>query len=402
MKVLFLTLVNIEAFNIQGIYTDLLRTFRNKAHKVTVVCPRERRTGLETVLFDKEDIQFLCIKTGNITQTSFLEKGIMTAFMPWLFIRAIKKYLKTETFDLILYSTPPVTFEKVIQYVSTPNNIKYLLLKDIWPQGLVDLEVFKNRGILYRYFKKKEERLYQISDYIGCMSEANVTYITEHNSFVDYHKVEICPNSIIPKCVEIDQNRVQSLRKKHNLPMDKILFIYGGNLGKPQGIDHIMSCLQICADCKNAYFVIVGSGTEFDRLKQFLEEQRFKNVQLLYQLPKEDYDLLVNSCDIGLIFLDHRFTIPNFPSRVLSYMQASMPVVACTDPKTDIGKTIEKKRFGYWCESDDAKQFRKIIDQICHNKEALDILGKNARVCLEQNYSVDQSYEIIMKHLTER
>lgn len=35
------------------------------------------------------------------------------------------------------------------------------------------------------------------------------------------------------------------------------------------------------------------------------------NVSLFPRLPKEDYDALVQSCDIGLIFLDHRFQIPN-------------------------------------------------------------------------------------------
>lgn len=57
--------------------------------------------------------------------------------------------------------------------------------------------------------------------------------------------------------------------------------------------------------------------------------------------------MLANSCDVGLIFLDNRFTIPNFPSRLLSYMQASMPVLAATDVNTDIGKVIEEGKFGF-------------------------------------------------------
>ena len=42
---------------------------------------------------------------------------------------------------------------------------------------------------------------------------------------------------------------------------------------------------------------------------------------------KEDYELMISACDVGLIFLDHRFTIPNFPSRLLAYMQAGLPVL---------------------------------------------------------------------------
>ena len=61
-------------------------------------------------------------------------------------------------------------------------------------------------------------------------------------------------------------------------------------------------------------------------------------------LPKNEYDRLVAACDIGLIFLDHRFTIPNFPSRLLSYLNASIPVFACTDTVSDIGKIIVEER----------------------------------------------------------
>ena len=72
----------------------------------------------------------------------------------------------------------------------------YLLLKDIFPQNAVDLGMFSKGGLLYRMFRKKEERLYQLSDYIGCMSPANVDYILRHNREVDIHRVEVCPNSI--------------------------------------------------------------------------------------------------------------------------------------------------------------------------------------------------------------
>lgn len=62
--------------------------------------------------------------------------------------------------------------------------------------------------------------------------------------------------------------------------------------------------------------------------------------------------------------MDHRFTIPNFPSRVLSYMQAKIPVLACTDSNTDIGKIIEEAGFGSWCESNDVNGFVECVNKI--------------------------------------
>lgn len=68
------------------------------------------------------------------------------------------------------------------------------------------------------------------------MSQANVEYVIKHNPEVDPNIVEICPNSIevVDKSVDIEMRKI--IRLKYEIPLDKTVFVYGGNLGKPQGI----------------------------------------------------------------------------------------------------------------------------------------------------------------------
>ena len=42
MNVIFLTIVRIQDIEERGIYTDLMRQFRNEGHQVYIVCPVER------------------------------------------------------------------------------------------------------------------------------------------------------------------------------------------------------------------------------------------------------------------------------------------------------------------------------------------------------------------------
>jgi glycosyltransferase involved in cell wall biosynthesis len=204
-------------------------------------------------------------------------------------------------------------------------------------------------------------------------------------------------NSIAPSNSVRDSKKVQEIKVKYNIPNGKTVFIYGGNLGKPQGIDFLIECLKSNKDNEQVYFLIAGSGTEFNKLKNYFDNEKPINAKLFTQLPKIDYEILANSCDVGLIFLDKRFTIPNFPSRILSYMQASMPVLAATDVNTDVGKVIEEGEFGFWCESSDVNEFNKNVQQLC-NPELRKKMGINARQYLENNYTSSHSYEIIMKH----
>lgn len=60
----------------------------------------------------------------------------------------------------------------------------YLLLKDIFPQNAVDMGMLSKtglKGLLYKFFRTKEKKLYTLTDYISCMSPANVQYALKHN-----------------------------------------------------------------------------------------------------------------------------------------------------------------------------------------------------------------------------
>jgi len=178
-------------------------------------------------------------------------------------------------------------------------------------------------------------------------------------------RVEVFPNCIELQDVSVTAQERAALREKYGIPQGRKVFVYGGNLGKPQGIPFIIECLKALEGETDAYILIVGSGTEYGKLEEFFRTAKPRNMKLMSHLPKDDYDGMIAACDVGLIFLDDRFTIPNFPSRLLAYMQAGLPVVACTDPNTDIGKVIVEGGFGWWCRANDAAAFADVIRQAC-------------------------------------
>jgi len=397
MNILFISTGNLEDFNRNGMYVDLLKEFKKNDHNLYVLSTRERKYKLPTVLEENDGVHFLKVKTGNFKKVKTIEKGISTLSIEPLFLRAVKKYYADVKFDLVLYTTPPITFTRVVKYIKKRDNAKsYLMLKDIFPQNAVDLNVIGANGIIHKLFKRKERKLYEVSDYIGCMSSANVEYLLRNNSNID-SVTEVCPNTVTPIDYSDNQKAITSIRNKYNLPLNKSIFIYGGNLGKPQGVDFLIECIKKNEENKNEFFLIIGSGTEFHKIKEFFQKEEPNNAKLLESIPKVDYDQLVYSCDVGLIFLDKRFTIPNFPSRLLSYMQASMPVLSATDPNTDIGDIIEKGKFGYSCISDNVERFNDLVIRLS-DKNSQEIMGKNARKYLEENYTSKHSYDIIMSH----
>ncbi|MDO5478759.1 MAG: glycosyltransferase family 4 protein, partial [Clostridia bacterium] len=367
MNILFVSISGLPNMESHSISLDLIHELTALGHKVYAVCANERRNKKPTTLSEEAGCKVLRVKVGNNKNTNIIEKGISNLMLPYQYIAAIKKYFSDVKFDLVLYPTPPVTQVKTVDFIKKRDNAKnYLLLKDIFPQNAVDIGMMTKTGpksVIYKMFRKKEEKLYAVSDFIGCMSEANREYLIKHNPGLDESKIHINPNSIEVQEVVKDEEKIKEIKAKYNIPENAVTFIYGGNLGRPQGIPFIIKCLKANAGKEDRFFVICGKGTEYPKLKAYVEAEKPSNVLLLNGLPKEEYEVFVKAFDIGLIFLDHRFTIPNFPSRLLSYMQSSMPVLSCTDPNTDVGKVIEEGGFGWSCESNSVEAFTDAVDK---------------------------------------
>ena len=117
MNILFLSLVDFESLETQNIYSDLLRKFLKEGNKIFAISPIERRKKKNTYIIKKRNHQILKLKIGNIQKINVVEKGISTMQIENQCIKAIKKYYSDVRFDLILYSTPPITFVKVIEFI---------------------------------------------------------------------------------------------------------------------------------------------------------------------------------------------------------------------------------------------------------------------------------------------
>ena len=422
MNILYLTMTRFGDGSGHNVHLDLMRKFRQEGHEVYVVFPIERGLALtpsgnvEThgrasswrkvkggMLLEYDRMHILAVRTLRLQKANIVEKGIGQLMVGRLYQRAFERCFGRVKFDLITYSTPPITLVGMVKWAKkrNPQAMTYLQLKDIFPQNAVDMGMLSThgiKGILYRRFRRMECELYGVSDWIGCMSPANVRYLVEHNPNVCPDRVEICPNSMeVPVCRDAPAHVSMGVRQKYGLPEDRPLILYGGNLGKPQGIPFLIECLKANCERDDCHFVIVGNGVDYPLLEQWCATSHPLNVTLLQRLPIADYDELVASCDVGLIFLDYRFTIPNYPSRLLNCLLAHKPVIACTDPNCDTGTIAESNGYGFYCPSNSVNHFTQTLDRMLRSD--IKAMGERGYQFFLENYTVECSYGAIMRHL---
>lgn len=404
MNILFLTIIKIDSIAERSIYADLMRQFVAEGHDVYIVCPLERRYLGNQLLREEGHCRILHVPSLNLQKTGLIEKGIGTLLLEGNFLKSIKKEFAGVRFDMVLYSTPPITFSKVISYIKKRDKaFSYLLLKDIFPQNAVDMGFLGKNNPLTMYFRWKEKLLYRLSDKIGCMSHANVEYVLRHNLFLKQHEVEENPNSIeVTELVKPTAEEKLAFRERYAIPKDALVCFYGGNLGKPQGIDFLVEVLRSNGQNSRIYFLIVGSGTEFEKVKAVADDPSVTNVKVLQHLPVPEYNAMLRHGDLGLIFLDSNFTIPNFPSRLLAYLQCAMPVLAATDENTDVGKVIVKNTCGFWVKAGRLEKFNEVLGICVADVDRLAEMGKNGYELLKEVYRVSRSAALIINAYNAR
>ena len=394
MKILFLLLKHEK----NNLYDELVQEFVERGNEVYIATIIERKYNLETNLFKENEIEILKIKTGNMFEVRFIEKGLTTLSLGYLFKKNIDKYWGNVKFDLVISHTPPITFTPVIKWLKQKYNIKsYLILRDIFPQNAKDLGIIKNK-FLFDFFRYKEKQLYKYSDYIGCMSEGNINFLKNQDPEIENSKFHILRNwgKIKPK-FEYNKNII---RKKYAYEEDDFIVVFGGNMGRPQGLEFLLQLAEKNLTNNNIKFLFIGKGSEKEKLKNIVKTKELKNVRFIDFIPRDDYEKLISACDVGIVSLHSCFTIPNIPSKTIDYFKLSLPILAFTDKNTDYPIILEKEaKGGLACFYGELENAQNKLILLYQDKNFKKILGMNGRKYYEKYLGVDKAYEIIIKEI---
>jgi len=378
-----------------NLHSDLAEEFRNKGHQVYVATLLEKKINQNTYIERVKELNILRVRAGDWFNTnSVIKKGLTTVTIAYYFKKAIQKYFNNIKFDLVIYPTPPITFTPVVKYLKQRDKCaSYLILRDIFPQNVRDLGLLNN-PLLYDYFRLKEKQLYNISDYIGCMSKGNIKYVLDHND-IDKSKLEILYNW--GKVFYNNQVIAVDYKKKYGLE-NKFVAVFGGNIGLPQELEFLLELAKEYKNRSDVVFFIIGKGAQKEKIVNLIDYHKLSNMIIKDYIPRDEYRNLLKQCDIGLINLNRTFTIPNMPCKIVDYFNVSIPILASTDKNTDLKQFLQDAKAGLWSETGDLEAYKSNFEKLFNDKNLRKELGKNGRKFLEENLNVEKTYQIIMKH----
>ena len=391
MNVLLLNVAFPDLEEGANLYGDLAMEFAARGHAMHVATLLERRRGRESRLTPQRGVQVLQVASGDLFNVGFVRKGLTMLGLERDFRNAIRRTWPTLRFDLLLYPTPPITFVGLVEDLKREQGCAtYLILRDIFPQNAVDVGIM-GKGLAYRHFRRVERRLYSVSDRIGCMSPANLEWVARDG--VPRSKLELLPNW---RRIREAPPAGPDLRKQWGLE-GKFLAVFGGVIGMAQELEFLLELAGACRDRDDVAFVVIGEGNRKPALREVAERMQLHNVHFKDRVGPADFGRLLRQADAGLINLDRRFTIPNYPSKVLDYMEAGLPVLASLDGATDFGRMLDESGAGLWSLTGDLPAYRRNLDRLAGDASLRQEMGRRGRAYLERHFTVERAYESIVR-----
>ena len=273
-----------------------------------------------------------------ILQIIILKKSISEFFISRNILKFGKKYFDENKCDLIVWYSPTIFFGSAIYSLKRKYNCKvYLILRDLFPQWAIDTGIIKNKFIII-FLKYYEKFQYDVSDKIGVQSPKNLEYFYKSNL-----NLEVLYNwtDFRNKFQKVKTN----YRKNFNLE-NKFVIVYGGNIGPAQDVNTFIYLSKKLINFNDIHILLVGDGSEHDYIKNQISINKLTNISLYKSVDQSVFISLLSEFDVGLISLDKKFKTQNYPGKLLAYLEASIPIVACVNEGNDLIGFINSNKIG--------------------------------------------------------
>lgn len=334
MKILLFTQyyppdIGAQAFRMEVLVKALLK----RDHKVSVITAEPHRYDLkEKIQFKKYEkdskLEIYRIRGGKNNDTFWRRPVNYFIFMVNSLIYSLKLTHTGGGYDLIFATSPPIT-SAVTAFICAFLKKKDFILevRDLWPDTLVDLKIFKNKLII-NFLVYIEKILYRKAKLIVVVSEAFKIKITDKG--VSENKIVTFPNGLDKEFVleNVAIKRKNAFREEYNIPKDKIIVSYVGNVGISQNLKIIIGAAEKIKD-NNILFLVVGEGLEKRRLLRLAKEKHLDNkILFLDALPRDKIKDIYQLSDILFLQLKDLIIFKRtIPSKIFEYLGSGLPII---------------------------------------------------------------------------
>ncbi|MET3932802.1 glycosyltransferase family 4 protein [Arthrobacter sp. OAP107] len=198
---------------------------------------------------------------------------------------------------------------------------------------------------------------------------------------------------------------LEEMREKLGWSRHDIVVLHAGNMGKKQGLENVVQAARLAQDHRSSVrFVLMGDGNQ----RKFLESISLdiRNLDFVDPLPGDDFQVALAAADILLVNELPGVRDMAVPSKLTSYFNAGVPVIAATDEGSVTAAEITTSGGGIRVDAAAPESLLNAAEELGSRPELARALGKSGlqfrQETLSEASAIAQYDEFIMSLASSR
>jgi len=367
---------------------DVARHLAAQGHRVTVISGLSDSCGMARLpwyrWFQKRRMEGFDVLVCNVFYSNKLKPiRRMWAFC-WFAVLATLRGLFVRRVDLVFATSTPLTVGIPGYLLGKRHRVPFVFeVRDIWPESFVRSGWVTERSLSIRLMARLEAFIYKHAVKILVVSPGFERRLIERG--VPAEKLKTIPlgaDGDLFREVTPDE----SFRRQYGLE-GKFVAIYTGAHGKANGLDYILAAAECSAKAGRTEiaYVLLGSGSERDRLRQEAQAKGLTNVVFAEAVSKTRLPGILAVCQVGLMILkDIGEPRPVLPNKIFDYMFMGMPaVVNFAGPTWEM---VEREECGLFADPTRPEALADAVARLSAEPELARRLGSNGQRAARSTY----------------
>lgn len=281
----------------------------------------------------------------------------------------------------ICTTNPPLLPFTAALYAKLFHKKLFIIMYDLYPDSVVSVGYLKKTSFIVKAFECVNQFAFRNATGVIALSSEMKDYLVR-NKKIPSGKVAIIPNWY-QDCHRDDKYDV-------SLPLH---IVYGGNMGEGQEFDTLLSAINALKEDERFKFTFIGQGSQKQKIKTFIKENRISNCECKDFIPKDEYDKLLNHAHLAVMTLKESECGLGSPSKFYGYLAAKKPVVAVLPESMDVAKDLKDYRAGICVSNGDSEQLVHMLLGLADNPGELKEMSNHAYQLFLEKYTLDKCYQ---------
>ncbi|MDQ0819794.1 colanic acid biosynthesis glycosyl transferase WcaI [Arthrobacter sp. V4I6] len=244
-------------------------------------------------------------------------------------------------------------------------------VQDLYSRGVVETSMAT--GPFARLAIRLESSILGSADGVVAIHERFRTYITDTLG-ISGREVRVIRNwTHLPPAPATGQ---QDLRERLGWKDHETIVLHAGNMGKKQGLENVVAAARLAEAGNSAVrFVLMGDGNQRPALE--LAAAGIGNISFVDSLPDAEFQTALTAADVLLVNELRGVREMSVPSKLTSYFNAGVPVLAATDPGSVTAEEIVSAAAGVRVDADNPAALVAAAEALGSDESFSRELGEN-------------------------